>query len=84
MESFDFEENFDASKHSKCLEVEIKCQKAGIKARLTSNSNICSCPKENAENNNSFWEVQGVAPNTPKETVYVIILHHTKISVYIN
>lgn len=69
LESFDFDENFETTNTAECLEIEIKCQKAGIKSKLIFDSNICSCPTGNAENNNSFWEVQGVAPNTPKEKV---------------
>lgn len=71
LESFDFKEkpNAAAGLDSSGVRVEITCPKSGIVSRLTgggmSPDGFCSCPSASAQNNNSFWEVHGTAPNMP-------------------
>lgn len=70
LEFFDFITNFKKNDEKKGLEIEIKCHNSGIKSKLILDTKNCSCPKSNLNNNNSFWEVQAIAPNTPNKTVH--------------
>lgn len=47
------------------IEVDIKCKESGIHSKLLMSAEKCTCPTRKAVNNNSFWEVQGIAPSTP-------------------
>lgn len=47
------------------IEIDIRCKRSGITSKLLLNSMKCTCPSRQAENNNSFWEIQGRAPTAP-------------------
>ncbi|XP_055373078.1 uncharacterized protein LOC129606672 [Condylostylus longicornis] len=48
---------------AKDIEIEIKCKRSGLHSKLKMITNNCTCPiNDPSSNNNSFWEVQGIAP----------------------
>lgn len=63
--SFEFETSPEVD--SSDIEMEIRCKRSGITSKLLLNAKKCTCPERNkqAENNNSYWEIQGRGPQTP-------------------
>ena len=46
------------------IEIDIKCKRSGLHSKMQFLPTKCTCPNRKSENNNSFWEIQGIAPDT--------------------